>query len=78
MIYAATGEEGIGNGYLPRDASTNQRDRNFYTQYIDLRSCSFLQGIARASSLRLPPQQCSCELGIVFARASVQALPLLS
>ena len=21
MIYAATGEEGIGNGYLPRDAS---------------------------------------------------------
>ena len=25
MIYAATGEEGIGNGYLPRDASGHQQ-----------------------------------------------------
>ena len=25
MIYVATGEEGIGNGYLPRDASGHQQ-----------------------------------------------------
>ena len=25
MIYAATGEEGIGNGYLPRDASGHRQ-----------------------------------------------------
>ena len=25
MIYAATGEEGIGNGYLPRNASGHQQ-----------------------------------------------------
>ena len=37
MIYAATGEEGIGNGYLPRDASGHQ-------QAGYLRGCGGLYG----------------------------------
>ena len=37
MIYAATGEEGIGNGYLPRDASGHQQ-----AGYLRVEPCTFV------------------------------------
>ena len=54
MIYAATGEEGIGNGYLPRDASGHQQAGYF-------RGCGGLYAYAQmhaadAGTVRRPGQ----------------------
>ena len=59
MIYAATGEEGIGNGYLPRDASGHQ-------QAGYLRGCGGLYAYAQMHAADAGTRATACRLSARF------------